>query len=153
MNIGPLCISSAYLPSPYRSVFVMKMRVKPPKPRSIIDWSAFTDVPYVSQIPTCFEVRSRFLRYTRSRLCSDVSSALRDCTSLSSTRHTTVRRQVTRARACHSTSCRFSMRHLCLGGRYRIGWQTRSAPRMSSLQVCPALPIEVSLSRQLLIRK
>lgn len=28
-------------------IAVMKMRVKPAKPRSLIDWSAFTDVPYV----------------------------------------------------------------------------------------------------------
>lgn len=28
-------------------IFVMKMRVKPPKVRSIIDWTAFTDLPYM----------------------------------------------------------------------------------------------------------
>lgn len=33
-------------------IAVMKMRVKPAKPRSLIDWSAFTDVPYV-RITTC----------------------------------------------------------------------------------------------------
>jgi MFS family permease len=31
-------------------IAVMKMRVKPPKPRSLIDWTAFTDGPYVSTI-------------------------------------------------------------------------------------------------------
>ncbi|KAF2171966.1 hypothetical protein M409DRAFT_50573 [Zasmidium cellare ATCC 36951] len=29
-------------------IAVMKMRVKPAKPRSLIDWSAFTDVPYMT---------------------------------------------------------------------------------------------------------
>ncbi len=28
-------------------LFVMKIRVKPPRARSIIDWSAFTDLPYM----------------------------------------------------------------------------------------------------------
>lgn len=28
-------------------IAIMKMRVKPPKPRTLIDWSAFTDVPYM----------------------------------------------------------------------------------------------------------
>ncbi|CAK3884310.1 transporter MCH4 [Lecanosticta acicola] len=34
-------------------IFVMKQRVKPPKPRSIIDWSAFTDVPYMTFVLGC----------------------------------------------------------------------------------------------------
>ncbi|EME48913.1 hypothetical protein DOTSEDRAFT_162812 [Dothistroma septosporum NZE10] len=34
-------------------IFVMKMRVKPPKPRSLIDWSAFTDVPYMTFVVGC----------------------------------------------------------------------------------------------------
>lgn len=28
-------------------IFLMKMRLKPAKARSIIDWSAFTDAPFV----------------------------------------------------------------------------------------------------------
>jgi MFS family permease len=29
-------------------VIVMKQRIKPPKPRAVIDWSAFTDTPYIA---------------------------------------------------------------------------------------------------------
>ncbi|KAK9366803.1 major facilitator superfamily domain-containing protein [Lipomyces kononenkoae] len=29
-------------------VIVMKQRIKPPKPRALIDWSAFTDAPYIT---------------------------------------------------------------------------------------------------------
>lgn len=29
-------------------IFLMKQRVKPPKPRSIIDYTAFTDIPYMT---------------------------------------------------------------------------------------------------------
>jgi MFS family permease len=32
-------------------IAVMKMRVRPGKVRSIIDWTAFTDLPYVSRLP------------------------------------------------------------------------------------------------------
>ncbi|KAF2486748.1 major facilitator superfamily domain-containing protein [Neohortaea acidophila] len=28
-------------------IFVMKIRVRPPKPRSVVDWTAFTDFPYM----------------------------------------------------------------------------------------------------------
>ena len=40
--IGFIALGTLILP-----IAVMKMRVKPPKARALIDWSAFTDIPYM----------------------------------------------------------------------------------------------------------
>jgi hypothetical protein len=40
--IGFMCLATLILP-----IFVMRQRIKPPAARSLIDWTAFSDVPYL----------------------------------------------------------------------------------------------------------
>ncbi|KAL2867804.1 major facilitator superfamily domain-containing protein [Aspergillus lucknowensis] len=43
--IGFIALGTLLLP-----ITVMKQRIKPPKPRDLIDWSAFTDIPYMTLV-------------------------------------------------------------------------------------------------------
>jgi MFS family permease len=82
-------------------ILVMKMRVKPGKVRSLIDWTAFTDVPYVGLCTTSI-YRSDADRH-RCYSSSEPSLASLDFTPVSSICHTSQSLPGSRTRAWLST--------------------------------------------------